>query len=57
MLVLANCLGLFFAGIGVGASLEQWHATGAFGFAWTSLLIGIIAGENLRRLFSRKPIH
>lgn len=55
MLIFANCLALFLSGAIVGASIGHWHA-GA-GSAWgslsASLLIGLIAAENLRKAFTR----
>jgi hypothetical protein len=55
MLVFANCLALFLAGAGVGASITHWHA-GA-GNVWGSLsasfLIAVIAAENLRKAYTR----
>jgi hypothetical protein len=53
MKVLASGIALFIAGVAFGASIDHWYtgAGSSWGSVWTSLLIAVIAAENLRRHF------
>ena len=51
MNALANSIALFVSGAAFGASVAHWHAGGgsAWGSLSASLLIAVIAAENLRK--------
>jgi len=57
MIVFASCIALFIAGAVFGASIDHWYvgAGSAWGSLSASLLIAVIAADNLRRRFSQAP--